>query len=80
MDAVAQVFEAMLVIVVEDNLVEIVEWTTLTVVSCELSYCSRMCCIQLQEKGTKLVLEQIVTTLASVADTAEEKFEQYYDR
>jgi importin-5 len=32
------------------------------------------------EKGTKLVLEQIVTTLASVADTAEEKFEQYYDR
>jgi len=34
----------------------------------------------LQEKGTKLVLEQIVTTLASVADTAEEKFEQYYDR
>jgi len=36
--------------------------------------------MQLQEKGTKLVLEQIVTTLASVADTAEEKFEQYYDR
>jgi len=36
--------------------------------------------LQLMEKGTKLVLEQIVTTLASVADTAEEKFEQYYDR
>lgn len=37
-------------------------------------------CIQLVEKGTKLVLEQVVTTLASVADTAEEKFEQYYNR
>ena len=35
---------------------------------------------ELLERGTKLVLEQIVTTLASVADTAEEKFEQYYDR
>lgn len=35
---------------------------------------------QLVEKGTKLVLEQVVTTLASVADTAEEKFEQYYNR
>ena len=32
------------------------------------------------EKGTKLVLEQAVTTLASVADCAEEKFIQYYDR
>ena len=32
------------------------------------------------EKGCKLVLEQVVTTLASVADTAEEKFVQYYDR
>ena len=32
------------------------------------------------EKGTKLVLEQVVTTLASVADTAEEKFVTYYDR
>ena len=30
--------------------------------------------------GNKLVLEQIVTTLASVADTAEEKFSSYYDR
>ena len=28
----------------------------------------------------KLVLEQIVTTIASVADTAEEKFQDYYDR
>ncbi|XP_071084426.1 importin-5-like [Haliotis cracherodii] len=35
---------------------------------------------ELLEKGTKLVLEQVVTTLASVADTAEEKFLQYYDR
>ena len=35
---------------------------------------------QLMERGTKLVLEQIVTTLASVADTAEEKFVTYYDR
>ena len=32
------------------------------------------------EKGTKMVLEQVVTTLASVADTAEEKFSKYYDR
>jgi hypothetical protein len=32
------------------------------------------------EKGNKLVLEQIVTTIASVADTAEEKFKDYYDR
>lgn len=32
------------------------------------------------ERGTKLVLEQVVTTLASVADTAEEKFVVYYDR
>ena len=36
--------------------------------------------LQLLEKGTKMVLEQMVTTLASVADTAEEKFTQYYDR
>ena len=35
---------------------------------------------QLLEKGTKMVLEQMVTTLASVADTSEEKFTQYYDR
>lgn len=32
------------------------------------------------QKGTKLVLEQVVTSIASVADTAEEKFVPYYDR
>ena len=32
------------------------------------------------QKGNKLVLEQIVTTIASVADTAEEKFAEYYDK
>ncbi|XP_048745456.2 importin-5-like [Ostrea edulis] len=35
---------------------------------------------ELMEKGTKMVLEQTVTTLASVADTAEEKFTSHYDR
>ena len=35
---------------------------------------------QLLEKGTKLVLEQIVTTTATVADVAEELFVKYYDR
>ncbi|KAG7160960.1 Importin-5-like 1 [Homarus americanus] len=35
---------------------------------------------ELMECGTKLVLEQVVTTVASVADTAEEKFVEYYDR
>lgn len=35
---------------------------------------------QLQDRGTKLVLEQVVTTIATVADTAEEKFAVYYDR
>lgn len=35
---------------------------------------------ELVEKGNKLVLEQVVTTIASVADTAEEKFQAYYDR
>ena len=35
---------------------------------------------ELVEKGNKLVLEQIVTTIASVADTAEEKFVEFYDR
>ncbi|XP_049800660.1 importin-5 [Schistocerca nitens] len=35
---------------------------------------------ELVEKGTKLVLEQIVTTIASVADTSEEQFVAYYDR
>lgn len=34
---------------------------------------------QLIQKGTKLVLEQVVTSIASVADTAEEKFVPYYD-
>lgn len=37
------------------------------------------CCRQLIQKGTKLVLEQVVTSIASVADTAEEKFVPYYD-
>lgn len=32
------------------------------------------------EKGTKLVLEQVVTTIASVADTSGEQFVAYYDR
>ena len=32
------------------------------------------------EKGQKMVLEQVVTTIASVADTAEEKFAAYYER
>lgn len=35
---------------------------------------------ELVEKGTKLVLEQVVTTIASVADTCEEQFVKYYDR
>ncbi|KAI9554129.1 hypothetical protein GHT06_019401 [Daphnia sinensis] len=35
---------------------------------------------ELVERGTKLVLEQVVTTIASVADTSEEKFLVYYDR
>lgn len=34
---------------------------------------------KLIQKGTKLVLEQVVTSIASVADTAEEKFVPYYD-
>ncbi|KDR17150.1 importin-5 isoform X1 [Zootermopsis nevadensis] len=34
---------------------------------------------ELVEKGTKLVLEQVVTTIASVADTSEEQFVKYYD-
>ncbi|XP_033100992.1 importin-5-like [Anneissia japonica] len=34
---------------------------------------------ELVQKGTKLVLEQMVTTLAAVADSAEDKFIQYYD-
>ncbi|XKL61021.1 hypothetical protein PGB90_008078 [Kerria lacca] len=35
---------------------------------------------ELLERGTKLVLEQVVTTIASVADTAEEQFVTFYDR
>lgn len=35
---------------------------------------------ELVERGTKLVLEQVVTTIASVADTAEKEFIRYYDR
>ncbi|XP_050354155.1 importin-5 [Nymphalis io] len=35
---------------------------------------------ELVESGTKLVLEQIVTTIASVADTVEKDFVDYYDR
>lgn len=35
---------------------------------------------ELVERGTKLVLEQVVTTIASVADTAETEFIRYYDR
>ncbi|XP_060518606.1 importin-5 [Cylas formicarius] len=35
---------------------------------------------ELLEKGTKLVLEQVVTTIASIADTAEDEFVTYYDR
>lgn len=40
---------------------------------------SVMSSFQLIQKGTKLVLEQVVTSIASVADTAEEKFVPYYD-
>ncbi|XP_023336717.1 importin-5 [Eurytemora carolleeae] len=35
---------------------------------------------ELVEKGNKLVLEQIVTTIASVADTAEDNFVEHYDK
>jgi len=35
---------------------------------------------ELVEKGSKLVLEQVVTTIAAVADTAEDQFLAYYDR
>lgn len=35
---------------------------------------------ELVQKGTKLVLEQVVTTIASVADTTEKEFVVYYDR
>ncbi|XP_076804847.1 importin-5-like [Clavelina lepadiformis] len=35
---------------------------------------------ELVQKGTKLVLEQVTTTIAAVADTAEDKFTLFYDR
>jgi len=35
---------------------------------------------QLSQKGSKLVLEQVLTTIATVADTAEAKFVAFYDR
>ena len=35
---------------------------------------------QLLQQGRKLVLEQIVTTTATVADTVEEAFVPYYDK
>ena len=35
---------------------------------------------ELVQKGNKLVLEQIVTTIASVADTAEDNFVEHYDK
>lgn len=36
--------------------------------------------MKLVEKGNKLVLEQLTTTISAVADTAEEKFTPYYDQ
>ena len=39
-----------------------------------------LCSVSQLERGGKLVLEQVVTTIATVADTAEEKFLHYYDR
>lgn len=35
---------------------------------------------ELLQGGTKLVLEQILTTIATVADTAEDRFTKYYER
>ena len=35
--------------------------------------------MKLVSKGKKLVLEQLVTTLATVADVAEERFVPFYD-
>lgn len=46
---------------------------------CGLSHANHFFNLQLIQKGTKLVLEQVVTSIASVADTAEEKFVPYYD-
>jgi hypothetical protein len=36
--------------------------------------------LKLVQHKRKLVLEQIVTTIAAVADTVEEKFEPFYDK
>ena len=36
--------------------------------------------LQLSQQGSKLVLEQVLTTIATVADTAEARFVKYYDR
>lgn len=36
--------------------------------------------MQLLEKGKKLVLEQVITTIASVADAAQDQFITFYDR
>lgn len=46
---------------------------------CGLFHTNHFFNLQLIQKGTKLVLEQVVTSIASVADTAEEKFVPYYD-
>ena len=35
---------------------------------------------ELVQQGNKLVLEQIVTTLATVADSVEDRFCDYYDQ
>ncbi|VDK75825.1 unnamed protein product [Anisakis simplex] len=35
---------------------------------------------QLLERGKKLVLEQVITTIASVADAAQDQFVSFYDR
>ncbi|XP_065645184.1 importin-5 isoform X3 [Hydra vulgaris] len=35
---------------------------------------------ELLQRGSKLVLEQILTTIATVADTAESRFTKYYER
>ena len=36
--------------------------------------------LQLGETGSKLVLEQVTTTIAAVADSAEKQFTVFYDR
>ncbi|KAK3095190.1 hypothetical protein FSP39_011221 [Pinctada imbricata] len=52
----------------------------LDIIICKLEQVLNSKFKELMEKGTKMVLEQVVTTLASVADTSEEKFTAYYDR